>query len=109
MSVRLLAPAALAVLLLTVPSGATAQASPASPGASSAPTPTEDAKPSRRSRKARDGASKKEPAAGGVAASERRKKCGAEWKEAKAAGKTAGLKWPKFYSRCNARLKGSSA
>ena len=39
--------------------------------------------------------------------SERRKKCSAEWKEAKAAGKTAGQKWPQFYSACNKRLKGA--
>lgn len=42
----------------------------------------------------------------GMSGSERRKKCSAEWKEAKAAGKTAGQKWPKFYSECNKRLKG---
>ena len=42
----------------------------------------------------------------GMSGSERRKKCSAEWKEAKAAGKTAGQKWPKFYSDCNKRLKG---
>jgi hypothetical protein len=41
----------------------------------------------------------------GMTGSERRKKCSAEWKEAKAAGKTAGQKWPKFYSDCNKRLK----
>jgi hypothetical protein len=41
----------------------------------------------------------------GMSGSERRKKCSAEWKEAKAAGKTAGLKWPKFWSECNKRLK----
>ncbi len=41
----------------------------------------------------------------GTSGSERRKKCSAEWKEAKAAGKTSGLKWPKFYSDCNKRLK----
>ena len=51
---------------------------------------------------------KKEPTARGMAAKERQRKCGAEWKEAKAAGKTEGLKWPKFWSQCNARLKGSS-
>jgi hypothetical protein len=42
----------------------------------------------------------------GTSGSERRTKCSAEWKEAKAAGKTAGQKWPKFYSDCNKRLKG---
>ena len=35
------------------------------------------------------------------------KKCGAEWKEAKAAGKVEkGMKWPQFWSACNKRLKG---
>lgn len=43
----------------------------------------------------------------GMSGKERRAKCSAEWKEAKAAGKTAGLKWPKFYSDCNKRLKGA--
>jgi hypothetical protein len=42
----------------------------------------------------------------GMSGAERRKKCSAEWKEAKAAGKTAGKKWPQFYSECNKRLKG---
>jgi len=42
----------------------------------------------------------------GMSGAERRKKCSAEWKEAKAAGKTAGQKWPQFYSACNTRLKG---
>ena len=41
----------------------------------------------------------------GMSGAERRKKCSAEWKEAKAAGKTAGKKWPQFYSECNTRLK----
>jgi hypothetical protein len=37
---------------------------------------------------------------------ERQKKCAAEWKEAKAAGKVEkGMKWPKFWSACNKRLK----
>jgi len=40
------------------------------------------------------------------AARERLKKCGAEWKEAKAAGKIEkGMKWPKYWSACNKRLK----
>lgn len=45
----------------------------------------------------------------GMSGAERRKKCSAEWKEAKAAGKTSGLKWPKFYSDCNKRLKAQGA
>jgi predicted lipid-binding transport protein (Tim44 family) len=51
----------------------------------------------------------REPTAGQMAARERQKKCGAEWKEAKAGGKTGGLKWPQYWSRCNARLKGNQA
>jgi len=49
---------------------------------------------------------KKPPSAGQLAARERQKKCGAEWKEAKAAGKVEkGMKWPQFWSACNKRLK----
>ena len=44
----------------------------------------------------------------GVTGKERMAKCSAEWKEMKAAGKTSGLKWPKFWSDCNKRLKGES-
>jgi hypothetical protein len=51
---------------------------------------------------------KKEPSAGMQAMRERQTKCGAEWKEAKAAGKIEkGMKWPKFWSACNKRLKGA--
>ena len=49
---------------------------------------------------------KKPPTAGQLAARERQKKCGAEWKEAKAAGKVEkGMTWPKYWSACNKRLK----
>jgi hypothetical protein len=49
---------------------------------------------------------KKPPTPGQLAARERLKKCGAEWKEAKAAGKVEkGMKWPKYWSACNKRLK----
>ena len=49
----------------------------------------------------------KKPASGGLAAArERQKKCGAEWKEAKKAGKVEkGMTWPKYWSACNKRLK----
>ena len=41
---------------------------------------------------------------------ERQKKCGAEWKEAKAAGKVEkGMTWPKYWSACNKRLKAADA
>ena len=52
---------------------------------------------------------KKEPSAGQLAARERQKKCAAEWKETKAAGKTEkGATWPKFWSDCNKRLKAAA-
>ena len=52
---------------------------------------------------------KKPPSAGVLAMRERQKKCGAEWKEAKAAGKVEkGMTWPKYWSACNKRLKGAS-
>ena len=51
---------------------------------------------------------KREPTAAQLAARERQVKCAAEWRDAKAA-KTlpAGVRWPKFWSECNARMKGA--
>ena len=50
---------------------------------------------------------KREPTAKQLAARERQAKCSAEWKLAKSEGKLEpGMKWPKFWSACNARLKG---
>ena len=52
--------------------------------------------PRRRSRRRRANS----PRASGM------KKCAAEWKEAKAAGKIEkGMTWPKYWSACNKRLK----
>ena len=49
---------------------------------------------------------KKPPTPGQLAARERQKKCAAEWKQAKAAGKIEnGMKWPQYWSACNKRLK----
>lgn len=51
---------------------------------------------------------KKKPSPGQIAMRDRQKKCAAEWKAAKAAGKIEkGMKWPKFWSACNKRLKGA--
>jgi len=48
----------------------------------------------------------KAPSSGVAAMRERQKKCGAEWKAAKAAGTVEkGQKWPQFWSACNKRLK----
>jgi hypothetical protein len=35
----------------------------------------------------------------------RERACGADWKAAKAAGTTGGLKWPQYLSACNKRKK----
>lgn len=52
---------------------------------------------------------KRAPTPGQLAARERQKKCAAEWKDAKAAGKIEkGMKWPQFWSACNKRLKGAT-
>jgi hypothetical protein len=52
---------------------------------------------------------KKEPTAAQLAARERMSKCSAEWKQAKADGKIEpGMKWPKFWSACNTRMKGGT-
>jgi hypothetical protein len=52
------------------------------------------------------GKTKKPPSAGQKAMRERERKCGAEWKQAKAAGKIEkGMTWPKYWSACNKRLK----
>jgi hypothetical protein len=57
----------------------------------------------------RTGVAKSQPSAGQLAMRERQKKCGAEWKEAKAAGKIEkGMKWPQYWSACNKRLKGGT-
>lgn len=70
-----------------------------SASAQTAPATTDAAKPAAKS--------KKPPSAGQIAARERQKKCGAEWKAAKAAGKIEkGMKWPQYWSACNKRLKG---
>jgi len=52
---------------------------------------------------------KREQSPGQVAARERQKKCAAEWKEQKAAGKIEkGETWPKYWSACNKRLKAAA-
>ena len=49
---------------------------------------------------------KKPLTASQIAFRARQKKCGAEWKAAKAEGKIEkGMKWPKYWSACNKRLK----
>jgi hypothetical protein len=112
MTIRVSGAAAAAFLLAAVAAPVPAQPAPLS-GPSTivlaqAASP-ETEKPSRRSRQ-KEGASKKEPSPRQLATKERQRRCAAEWKAAKAAGKVeAGVKWPKFWSACNARLKGTAA
>jgi hypothetical protein len=55
-------------------------------------------------------AEKRAPSAALAATRERQKRCGAEWKEAKAAGKIdKGQRWPQYWSACNKRLKAAGA
>jgi hypothetical protein len=110
MTLRMSGVLAVVVLALAAPASAEAQSAPAQPsGIVVAQASPESATPARRSRK-HSATSKKEPTAGQMAARERQKKCSAEWQSAKAAGKVeSGMKWPKFWSQCNARLKGNSA
>ncbi|MGC2777995.1 MAG: hypothetical protein WA418_20390 [Bradyrhizobium sp.] len=59
--------------------------------------------------KASAASTKQKPSAARTSARERQKQCGAEWREAKAAGKIEkGMKWPKYWSECNKRLKAKS-
>ena len=105
--------AAVFIILLAVPAYGQSAPSAQPPGASvvaQAQAPSDDARPARRSRKKAEKKSGEEPSTGQMAARERQKTCGAEWKTAKEANKIeAGMKWPKFWSQCNARLKGSNA
>ena len=60
--------------------------------------------------KKKTGTEASQPSAARAAVGERRKKCGAEWKEAKTAGKIEkGQRWPQYWSACNKRLKGAGA
>ncbi len=74
-----------------------------------APAPMQSAAPAEPAKAETKTKTRKAPTAGQLAARERAKKCGAEWKAAKAAGKIEkGQKWPQFWSACNKRLKGAS-
>jgi hypothetical protein len=73
----------------------TAATPAAAPPAAVAPAPAAKSSPAATA-KATDGKQ---------AETARIKACGAEWKADKAAGKTAGLTWPKYWSDCNKRKK----
>ena len=46
------------------------------------------------------------PSAGQLAMRTRQQACAKQWQADKAAGKTAGQTWPKYWSACSARMKG---
>ncbi|MCJ2005663.1 hypothetical protein [Methylobacterium sp. J-092] len=50
------------------------------------------------------------PSAGQMAARQRQKTCGAQWRALADAEKVSqGPKWPQYWSKCNKRLKGEKA
>ena len=90
-------PIAIAAVIVAVGLGAAAPAAAQTATTTTSTAATTTAKP------------KRTPTPGQLAARERQKKCAAEWKEAKAAGKVEkGMKWPQYWSACNKRLKGAS-
>ena len=83
--------------------GADASAAPAAAPAAAAPAPA--AAPAAPAASA-PAAGQKPVSAGRQAMIARERACGADWKEAKAAGKIpAGQKWPQYWSECNKRKK----
>ncbi|MCW5695066.1 MAG: hypothetical protein KIT48_22120 [Pseudolabrys sp.] len=85
------------VLVAIIVAAALATAPAAAQTATTSTTTTTTAKP------------KRPLTPGQIAARERMKKCAAEWKATKAAGKVEkGMKWPQYWSACNKRLKGAA-
>ena len=110
MTLRVIKAVTVAALLLPLTPGLAQTPAPSGSNLVVAQASQDTDAPARRSRKKRETASKKEPTARQMAVRERQKKCAAEWKSAKAAGTVdKGMKWPKYWSQCNARLKGNSA
>ena len=100
---------AMGALSIIVSAPLAAQTAPA-PSASSQTAGPAQAKSTARNTTQGAARTQREPTAGQMAARERQKKCGAEWKEAKAANRVStGQKWPQFWSACNKPLKGGTA
>jgi hypothetical protein len=85
-----------------------ASAAPVRPGAGATPaSPTSTVGASRAPTASSPSAAGRQPTSGQTAERDRMKRCGGEWRADKAAGKVpAGQTWPKYWSACNARLKG---
>ncbi len=86
------------------PAAATATTAPAKPASQSAVKPVEEPLPTPAGVDTGEGA--RQPTPGQLAARERIKECGAEWRGQKEAGKIPeGQTWPQYWSACNTRLK----
>ncbi|KMO31587.1 hypothetical protein VQ02_25840 [Methylobacterium variabile] len=92
--------AILAALLVAAPAAALGQAgSPTQVGPSQRGL-------SRQGGAASETAPRREPSIRSLAARERQRKCGAEWRALDVADKAAqGPRWPQYYSKCVRRLK----
>jgi hypothetical protein len=109
---KILLPAAMAAALIALPLSIKAQEYSDPPSKSGQPSgkttkSTTKAKTSTETTSSETTTKKKrEPTKGQLEARERQKKCGAEWREAKAKGTLEkGITWPKYWSACNKRLK----
>lgn len=51
----------------------------------------------------------RQPSPAQIQTRERQKACAGEWRRDKAAGRTAGQTWPRYWSDCNRRLKAARA
>lgn len=92
------------------PQAAPATPAPAKPAAAPAAKPAASPSASPAAAKPDDdediGEGVREPTPGQLAARQRMKDCGAEWRAAKEAGKIPeGQTWPQYWSACNKRLK----
>ena len=115
-SVLSLVAAAGLAAVLWAPGTGTAQPAPAGGGSGAAtagsPAPTRGAgstAPARGTKTRSEKGAARTPSAGQSAMRDRQRRCGAEWREAKAAGRIQqGMRWPQFWSACNKRLKGAA-
>jgi hypothetical protein len=104
---RLVGSALVAAALLLLPIGLSVQVSDHARAQTPAQAPaTDKADTGKATKKAKK---KRELTKGQKSARERQRQCGQEWREAKKAGKVEkGMTWPKYWSACNARLKGKA-
>jgi hypothetical protein len=78
--------------------------------AQTAPPPAEEPRRPRRPRRERDpDRPRRPPSPGQIAARERMRQCGAEWRAMRAAGRTEGRLWRDFRRDCLRRLRGAQA